>query len=73
MTSGKTNPIIFFGTEEFSATSLRALISSGFTIAAVVTKPDSKKGRGHKTVPPTVKIIAQQHNIPVWQPTRLPR
>lgn len=71
MTSGKTNTIIFFGTEEFSAESLRALIAGGFTIAAVVTKPDSKKGRGHKMIPPTVKIIAQEHNIPVWQPAKL--
>ncbi len=72
MTSGKTNRhIIFFGTEEFSATSLRTLIEGGFTIAAVVTKPDSKKGRGHKLVAPTVKIIAQEHNIPVWQPAKL--
>lgn len=73
MTSGQTNThhIIFFGTEEFSATSLRALIEAGFTIAAVVTKPDSKKGRGHKLVAPTVKIIADAHGIPVWQPEKL--
>lgn len=71
MTSGQTNHIIFFGTEEFSAASLRALIESGFTVAAVVTKPDSKKGRGHKLTPPTVKLIAQEHGIPVWQPAKL--
>lgn len=74
MTSGQidTNtPIIFFGTEEFSAASLCALIESGFNVASVVTKPDSKKGRGHRFVPPTVKLIAQERGIPVWQPTRL--
>ena len=71
MTSGPTNPIIFFGTEEFSATSLQALIDHDFHIAAVVTKPDSKKGRGHKLVPPTVKRIAEAHDIPVWQPQKL--
>jgi methionyl-tRNA formyltransferase len=71
MTYGKTNRIIFFGTEEFSAASLRVLIDAKFTIAAVVTKPDSKKGRGHKLIPPTVKVIAEAHNIPVWQPTKL--
>lgn len=69
--SGKTRPIIFFGTEEFSAASLSALLAAGFPIVAVVTKPDSKKGRGQKLVPPTVKAIAQQHGIPVWQPTKL--
>ena len=73
MTSGQTSttPIIFFGTEEFSAASLRALIESGFTIASVVTKPDSKKGRGLGLIPPTVKSIAQEHGIPVWQPLKL--
>lgn len=71
MTSGKTSTIIFFGTEEFSAESLRALIANGFNIAAVVTKPDSKKGRGQKMISPTVKVIAQKHDIPVWQPAKL--
>lgn len=75
MTSGQNSPttrrIVFFGTEEFSAASLRALLLAGFDVAAVITKPDSKKGRGHTLAPPTVKIIAKDHNIPVWQPNKL--
>lgn len=71
MNSGKTNRVIFFGTEEFSATSLQQLIDSGFNVAAVVTKPDNKKGRGHKLIPPTVKTIALNHGIAVWQPNKL--
>lgn len=71
MSSGPTNRIVFFGTEEFSTISLQALIDNGFNVAAVVTKPDSKKGRGQKLVPPTVKLIAEKHSIPVWQPNRL--
>lgn len=69
--SGQTNPIIFFGTEDFSAASLQALIDADFTIAAVVTKKDSKKGRGRTLIPPIVKTIALKHNIPVWQPDTL--
>ena len=69
--SGTTKPIIFFGTEEFSATSLQALIDARFTIAAVVTKPDTKRGRGKTLTPPAVKRIAQKYDIPVWQPTSL--
>jgi methionyl-tRNA formyltransferase len=64
-------PIIFFGTEEFSLTVLQSLIDAGYPIAAVVTKPDSKKGRGQRLVPPSVKILATQNHIPVWQPTKL--
>lgn len=60
--------IIFFGTDEFSATSLRELIAKGFTIGAVITKPDSQRGRGRTLTQPIVKQIAEANNIPVWQP-----
>lgn len=63
--------IVFFGTEEFSLTTLTGLIEAGYTIAAVVTKPDSKKGRGQQLVAPQVKILATRYNIPVLQPNDL--
>lgn len=63
--------IIFFGTEDFSLTALTGLIEAGYDIAAVVTKPDSKRGRGQILTAPSVKILAERHNIPVWQPARL--
>lgn len=63
--------IIFFGTEDFSATNLQALIDADFDIAAVVTKPDTAKGRSKELVPSPVKIIAQNANIPVWQPEKV--
>jgi methionyl-tRNA formyltransferase len=69
MNTSKT--IIFFGTEDFSLTVLTALIEAGYTIGAVVTKPDSKKGRGQQLTAPPVKILATRHNIPVWQPEKL--
>lgn len=64
-------PIVFFGTEDFSAIALEALIAAGFPIAGVVTKHDTKKGRGQSLVEPKVKTIARQHIIPVWQPGAL--
>lgn len=63
--------LVFFGTEEFSLTALTGLIEGGYTIAAVVTKPDSRKGRGQQLVPPSVKVVAERHNIPVLQPQKL--
>ena len=63
--------IVFFGTEDFSLTALNGLIEAGYTIAAVVTKPDSKKGRGQQLVAPAVKVLASRFNIPVWQPETL--
>jgi len=63
--------IVFFGTEDFSLATLEQLIDAGYSIAAVVTKPDAPRGRGHKLTPPSVKVLAQQHNIPVLQPQKL--
>lgn len=71
-TSGaKTQPIVFFGTEDFSLYSLRALVEAGFNVAAVVTKSDTRRGRGGKLTQPVVKQFAIQHNITVWQPNHL--
>jgi methionyl-tRNA formyltransferase len=60
--------IIFFGTDDFSLITLKNLISSGYCIAAVVTKPDSKSGRGQQLEMPAVKEFALKNNIDVWQP-----
>ncbi|MFY9228418.1 MAG: methionyl-tRNA formyltransferase [Candidatus Microsaccharimonas sp.] len=63
--------ILFFGTDEFSAPALQALIDAGYLVAAVITRPDSKQGRGQKLTAPLVKQIAEKNAIPVWQPTKL--
>lgn len=68
---GQSASIIFFGTDEFSLTTLTALLEADYPVAAVVTKPDSKQGRGHKLTPPPVKVLATSYNIPVWQPEKL--
>ncbi len=66
-----SQPIVFFGTEEYSLWVLEPLIAAGFHIAAVVTKPDTKRGRKQQLTPPAVKTFALEHGIPVWQPTKL--
>lgn len=67
----KKTPIIFFGTEDFSAVSLQKLIDEGFEIAGIITKPDSRKGRGQKLQAPKVKQIGEKFNIPVLQPQKM--
>ena len=63
--------IIFMGTPELAAVSLRRLIASPeFQLAAVVTQPDQPKGRGLKLQPSPVKEVAQQHNLTILQPQR---
>ncbi|MFZ2126216.1 MAG: methionyl-tRNA formyltransferase [Candidatus Microsaccharimonas sp.] len=63
--------VLFFGTDSFSASALQALIYGGYNIGAVITKPDSKQGRGQQLTAPIVKTIAEKNGIPVWQPLRL--
>lgn len=63
--------ILFMGTPDFAAASLKALINADMDVAAVVSQPDKPKGRGHKLQPTDVKIAAQEANIPVYQPESL--
>ena len=60
--------IIFAGTPEFAASALAALINTENEIVAVYTQPDRKAGRGQKLTASAVKQLAQQHQIPVFQP-----
>jgi methionyl-tRNA formyltransferase len=63
--------IIFFGTPEFAAYSLKHLISTGFNIVAVVTAPDKPAGRGMKIHVSAVKQVAAEFGIKVLQPIKL--
>jgi methionyl-tRNA formyltransferase len=63
--------IVFFGTEAESALVLEKLIEVGLEIIAVVTKPDSPRGRGQKLEAPAVKMLAEQHGITILQPEQL--
>lgn len=63
--------IIFMGTPEFACPTLGTLIERGEQVIAVVTQPDRPKGRGQQTLPPPVKLLAEQHGIPVFQPVKV--
>lgn len=56
------------GTPQFAATSLEAIVQSGFPVGLVVTQPDRRKGRGRKMVPPPVKLSAERFGIRTLQP-----
>jgi len=60
--------IVFAGTPEFSAINLKALIDAKLNITAVYSQPDRKAGRGKKLQASPVKVTAQEHQIPVYQP-----
>lgn len=63
--------IIFAGTPDFAARHLDALLSSGHQVVGVFTQPDRPAGRGNKLTASPVKQLAEQHNIPVFQPKSL--
>lgn len=63
--------IVFFGTDEFSLPALKALIEGDWDVATVVTKLDSKSGRGRKLTRPKVAELADQSGIDVLQPDKM--
>lgn len=67
----KTLRIIFAGTPDFAARHLDALLSSGHQIVGVFTQPDRPAGRGKKLMPGPVKLLAEEHGLPVFQPASL--
>lgn len=63
--------IIFFGTPEFAASQLEAILDAGYEVAAVVTTPDKPAGRGKKIQCSEVKKTALEHCLSLLQPEKL--
>lgn len=62
---------VYLGTSEFAAVVLRALAESAHRPQLVVTRPDTKQGRGQKLSPPPVAVLAAELGIPFIQPADL--
>lgn len=63
--------IMFMGTPDFAAVTLRALCERGYNVAGVVSQPDKPKGRGMSVMPTPVKAVALEYDIPTFQPESL--
>jgi len=63
--------IVFFGTPPFALPTLKILIEGPDPVAAVVTQPDRRKGRGQKVTPTPVKELALRHGLTVLQPEKV--
>ena len=64
--------IVFMGTPDFAVPSLEALVKAGHEVVGVFSQPDKPVGRHqNKLQPPPVKVCAQRHEIPVYQPATL--
>lgn len=65
--------IIFMGTPDFSVPVLKRIIADGYDVIAVVTQPDRPVGRKKVMTAPPVKVEAEKHGIPVFQPEKIKR
>jgi methionyl-tRNA formyltransferase len=63
--------ILFAGTPETAVPSLDALAEAGFTIAAVLTRPDAPVGRKRVLTPSPVAARAAELGLPVLHASRL--
>lgn len=66
--------LVFMGTPAFARRVLEALWETsarGWEIAGVLTRPDKPVGRGQQLAVSPVKEFAEQHMIPVQQPSTL--
>lgn len=64
--------IIFIGTGEIGVPTLRKLLeSSDHQVIGCVTQPDKPVGRHQELTPSPIKMLAMQHHVPVFQPTKI--
>lgn len=63
--------IIFMGTPDFSVPILQQIIKDGYDVIGVVTQPDRPVGRKRIITPPPIKVEAEKHGIPIFQPEKL--
>lgn len=67
----KSLRVVFFGTPDFAADSLRAIHQSHHEVVGVVTVADKASGRGQKIQQSPVKKYAIDNNLPIFQPEKL--
>ena len=63
--------LVYFGTPEFAASQLEAILAAGYEVVSVVTMPDKPAGRGKKVQFSDVKRTALEHGLPLLQPEKL--
>ena len=63
--------IVFFGTPPFAAVILRTMIEKGMNVVGVISRPDKPQGRSRSPVPGAVRLVAEEHGIPHFQPEKV--
>ena len=63
--------LLFMGTPEISAKVLRTVINEGYNVVGVIAQPDRPVGRKGILEKVPTKIVAEEHDIPVFQPVKI--
>ena len=63
--------LLFMGTPEISAKVLREVINEGYNVIGVIAQPDRPVGRKGELAKVPTKIVAEENNIPVFQPVKI--
>ena len=67
----KNIKLLFMGTPEISAKVLREVINEGYNVIGVIAQPDRPIGRKGELLKVPTKVVAEEHNIPVYQPVKI--
>ncbi len=60
--------VVFMGTSDLSEKILAFLVENNYNLVGVFTKIDKKVGRKQELTSPAVKLLAEKHGLPVFQP-----
>ena len=71
MKNKKDVKVLFMGTPEIAKGCLEQLVNDGWNVIGAFTREDKPVGRKQIMTPPPVKVLAEEHNIPVYQPKTL--
>ncbi|MCK7676604.1 methionyl-tRNA formyltransferase [Corynebacterium sp. CCM 9186] len=63
--------LVFAGTPEPAVVALEKLLTSNHEVAAVITRPDARRGRGRTLHPSPVAELAAAHGVEILRPTSL--
>ena len=60
--------VVFMGTPDFAAESLKAVLDAGYEVVGVFTQPDKPRGRGMKLAECETKKLALERGLDIYQP-----
>lgn len=63
--------VVFFGTPPFAADVLTFLLKNQIEVVGVISRPDKPFGRSRTPVPGPVRVVAEEANIPHFQPEKV--